>query len=372
MIRIIGKIPSNIVVACSGGIDSMAVVHFLLHKSNGIDTVKTKVMVPNILSSYKGINLPNTNVSLPCLTKKDRKDLKFILNEKIEWVALSFVRKAHDLIDLRKILKRNKSKIGVVAKIEKPEAVKNIDEIITYSNAIMVARGDLGVEVPSEKVPLIQKKIIEKAREAGKPVVIATQLLDSMIERPVPTRAEISDIANSIFDGADALMVTGETAIGKHPKRVIKVLLRVIKETESSINYKNYFKYKRRKILNTARAISHAACSVAHDQRIETIVTMTHTGSTARMVSRYRPKSRIVAMTPFRSIARQLEIVWGIKSFVVSAYDSSDEIPQIANSVLNEEGFLLEKEKFVLTGGVPVGIKGTTNYLSVLKVNHRI
>jgi len=241
-------------------------------------------------------------------------------------------------------------------------------KIINTFDAIMVARGDLGVEVPGEKVPFIQKKVIEKSRNAGKPVVIATQLLDSMIERPVPTRAEISDIANSILDGADALMVTGETAIGKYPKKVIKVLLKVIKETELSINYKNHFKSKGRKVLNTAKAISHAACSVAHDQRIKTIVTMTHSGSTARMVSRYRPKPRIIAMTPFKLIARQLEIVWGIKSFVVPTYDSSDHIPDIAKNVLKAEGQLLNKEKFVITGGVPVGIKGTTNYLSVLKI----
>ena len=331
-----------------------------------------EVIQGGMLSSNKGFNLPNTNISQPALTKKDIDDAIFSAKQNVDWIALSFVRSSSDYDLVKSKIKNLGYDTPVMAKIEKWEAVNNAKKIINSFDAVMVARGDLGVEVPSEKVPLIQKKIIEKAREAGKPVVIATQLLDSMIERPVPTRAEISDIANSIFDGADALMVTGETAIGKHPKRVIKVLLRVIKETESSINYKNYFKYKRQKILNTARAISHAACSVAHDQRIETIVTMTHTGSTARMVSRYRPKSRIVAMTPFRSIARQLEIVWGIKSFVVSAYDSSDEIPQIANSVLNEEGFLLEKEKFVLTGGVPVGIKGTTNYLSVLKVNHRI
>ena len=331
-----------------------------------------KIVIPGVVQNRKGVNFPGVELNIPSLTDQDEEDLKLSLTNGADWIALSFVRSSSDYDLVKSKIKNLGYDTPVMAKIEKWEAVNNAKKIINSFDAVMVARGDLGVEVPSEKVPLIQKKIIEKAREAGKPVVIATQLLDSMIERPVPTRAEISDIANSIFDGADALMVTGETAIGKHPKRVIKVLLRVIKETESSINYKNYFKYKRRKILNTARAISHAACSVAHDQRIETIVTMTHTGSTARMVSRYRPKSRIVAMTPFRSIARQLEIVWGIKSFVVSAYDSSDEIPQIANSVLNEEGFLLEKEKFVLTGGVPVGIKGTTNYLSVLKVNHRI
>ena len=188
-----------------------------------------------------------------------------------------------------------------------------------------------------------------------------------MIERPVPTRAEISDIANSILDGADALMVTGETAIGNHPIKVIKVLIKVMNETESSIDYKNYFISKDHKILNTAKAISHAACSVAQDQGINTLVTMTHSGSTARMVARYRPESRIIAMTPFKFIARQLEIIWGVKAFVVSAYDSSDEIPEVAKNVLIKKGVVPGGGKFVMTGGVPVGITGTTNYLSVIK-----
>ena len=255
-----------------------------------------------------------------------------------------------------------------MAKIEKWEAVKSMEKIIETFDAVMVARGDLGVEVPGEKVPIIQKKIIEKAGQAGKPAVIATQLLDSMIERPVPTRAEISDIANSIIDGADALMVTGETAIGNHPIKVIKVLIKVMNETESSIDYKNYFISKDHKILNTAKAISHAACSVAQDQGINTLVTMTHSGSTARMVARYRPESRIIAMTPFKFIARQLEIIWGVKAFVVSAYDSSDEIPEVAKDVLIREKVVPNGGKFVMTGGVPVGITGTTNYLSVIKI----
>tara|TARA_B100001250_G_C19783464_1_gene782976 strand:- start:336 stop:1748 length:1413 start_codon:yes stop_codon:yes gene_type:complete len=346
--------------------DGLVSLEVLKHISKG--SLLCKTIISGKIKNRKGVNFPGVSLDIPTLTSQDKKDLELSLKNHADWIALSFVRSYLDYDIVKSKIKKLGYHTPIMAKIEKWEAVKSMKKIINTFDAVMVARGDLGVEVPGEKVPLIQKKVIEKSRQAGKPVVIATQLLDSMIERPVPTRAEISDIANSILDGADALMVTGETAIGKYPQEVIKILLKVIKETELSINYKNYFKSKGRKFLNTAKAISHAACSVAHDQRIKTIVTMTHSGSTARMVSRYRPKPRIIAMTPFELIARQLEIVWGIKSFVVPSYDSSDYIPDIAKNVLKAEGQLLNKEKFVITGGVPVGIKGTTNYLSVLKI----
>lgn len=327
-----------------------------------------KTIIPGIVENRKGVNFPGIALDIPTLTDQDKEDLELSLKNGADWIALSFVRSAKDFNIVRSKIKKLGYNVPIMAKIEKWEAVKSMDKIIETFDAVMVARGDLGVEVPGEKVPIIQKQIIEKAGQAGKPVVIATQLLDSMIERPVPTRAEISDIANSIIDGADTLMVTGETAIGKHPIKVIKVLIKVMKETEKSIDYKNYFISKDHKILNTAKAISHAACSVAQDQGIKTLVTMTHSGSTARMVARYRPESRIIAMTPFKFIARQLEIIWGVRAFVVSAYDSSDEIPEVAKNVLIKEGVVPNGDKFVMTGGVPVGITGTTNYLSVIKV----
>jgi pyruvate kinase len=326
-----------------------------------------KTIIPGIVENRKGVNFPGIELEIPTLTDQDKKDLELSLKNGADWIALSFVRSEDDFNIVRSKIKELGFNVPIMAKIEKWEAVKSMGKIIETFDAVMVARGDLGVEVPGEKVPIIQKKIIEKSGQSGKPAVIATQLLDSMIERPVPTRAEISDIANSILDGADALMVTGETAIGKHPIKVIKVLIKVINETERSINYKNYFISKDHKILNTAKAISHAACSVAQDQGINTLVTMTHSGSTARMVARYRPESRIIAMTPFKFIARQLEIIWGVKAFVVSAYDSSDEIPEVAKNVLIKKGVVPDGGKFVLTGGVPVGITGTTNYLSVIK-----
>jgi len=223
------------------------------------------------------------------------------------------------------------------------------------------------VELPLERVPLIQKEVIDKSTQAGKPVIIATQILDSMTSRPIPTRAEVSDIANAILDGADALMVTSETAMGEFPEKVIKVLARVIEETESAINYQDLYIERGKKHLNTAQAISHAACSVAYDQDIKILITMTHSGSTARMVSRYRPAARIIAMTPVEEISRQLSIVWGITPIVVNEYNLSTEVQDVANEALLRENILNQGEKYVITGGVPVGIPGTTNYLSVFK-----
>ena len=322
-----------------------------------------------IVENRKGVNFPEIDLNVPALTQQDEKDLLLSLEKGADWIALSFVRSPSDYTLISTKIKKAGYQTPVIAKIEKCEAVQNLQEIIQSFDAVMVARGDLGVEIPIAKVPLVQMDVIEKAHQAGKPVIVATQILDSMIERPVPTRAEVSDIANSILDGADALMVTGETAIGKHPKKVIKVLGGVIRETESAIKYHSKFEISEDNTTNTARAISHAACSVSSDQGINILVTMTHSGSTARMAARYRPSARIVAMTPFKAICRQLEIVWGVSPILVEEYESADEIPEIASLALKEKGLLNVGEKFVITGGVPVGIPGTTNYLSVLKIS---
>ena len=332
-------------------------------------TLACTALEDGIIENRKGINFPEIDLSVPTLTKQDEKDLLLSLKKGADWIALSFVRSPSDHKLISSKINKAGYKTPVMAKIEKWEAVQNLDGIIESFDAVMVARGDLGVELPIAKVPLIQMDVIEKAHQVGKPVVIATQILDSMMVRPVPTRAEVSDIANSILDGADALMVTGETAIGKHPKKVIKVLGGVIRETESAINYHSNFEMSTDKTINTARAISHAACSVASDQGINILVTMTHSGSTARMAARYRPAARIVAMTPFKKTCRQLAIVWGVSPVLVDEYESADEIPTIASLVLKEKGLLETGKKFVITGGVPVGVPGTTNYLSVLKLH---
>ena len=281
-----------------------------------------------------------------------------------------FITLYDDIVNEEKLLRDIIAKFGfttpILAKIEKWEAVKNLDGIIESFDAVMVARGDLGVEMPIEQVPLIQKEVIEKANSKGKPVIIATQILDSMVDRPVPTRAEVSDIANAILDGADSLMVTGETAIGKHPTKVIKVLSKVINKTELSIDYGQYSKWSTNKEINTANAISHAACAVSRSQRIGVLATMTHSGYTARMAARYRPASKIIALTPFKKTCRKLAIVWGVSPALVRDYKSADEIPEVANEELQKLGLIKKGESFVVTGGVPVGISGTTNYLTVL------
>jgi pyruvate kinase len=332
-------------------------------------TLKCIALVDGVIENRKGVNFPGIALNVPVLTEQDEADLQISLSKEADWIALSFVRSPSDYDLVREKIRDAGHTTPIMGKIEKWEAVQNIDGIIDSFDAVMVARGDLGVETPIEKVPLVQKEVIEKANQAGKPVVIATQILDSMIDRPVPTRAEVSDIANAILDGADSLMVTGETAVGKHPKKVIGVLSRVIEETESSIDYEKHSNKFINKKLNTANAISHAACSVSGDQGIGVLVTMTHSGSTARMAARYRPAAKIVAMTPFKETCRRLAIVWGVNPLLVDNYKSADEIPEIANKVLRKKGLIEEGERFVITGGIPVGVPGTTNYLSVLKGN---
>ena len=260
-------------------------------------------------------------------------------------------------------MKDRDSYVPVMAKIEKWEALEDLQNITEAFDGIMVARGDLGVEIPSGQVPLAQKEIIELAGANGKPVVIATQLLESMIENHTPTRAEVSDIANAIFDGVDCLMVTGETAMGKYPVEVVKTLYQVINEAEGSNNEpKNPLPEV---ITKTADAISHAVCQIAEDLEIKVIMTMTHSGSTARMISRYRPNTAIYALTPFNHIVRQLQLVWGIQSIKVDNYDNVENIPALCNTILNDLKVIDIKDQFVITGGVPMGIAGTTNYLSI-------
>ena len=320
-----------------------------------------------IIQQKKGVNFPGVALSVPVLTEQDEADIKLSLSKKADWLALSFVRSPGDYKVLKDKVEEEGYSVPIMAKIEKWEAVQNLDEIIDSFDAVMVARGDLGVEMPIEQVPIIQKEVIKKANNSGKPVIIATQILDSMIDRSVPTRAEVSDIANAILDGADTLMVTGETAIGKYPKKVIKVLSKVIKKTESSINYGEYSRWSSNNDINTANAISHAACAVSRSQRIGVLATMTHGGYTARMAARYRPSAKIIAMTPFKETCRRLAIVWGVVPVLVGDYRSADEIPEVANNELIRLGLIKKGESFVVTGGVPVGVSGTTNYLTVLK-----
>ncbi len=313
----------------------------------------------------KGVNFPRIMLKLPVLTEQDRKDLRMAVREKVDWIALSFVRSVQDKQVIDAALKEARGRIPVIAKIEKWEAVQSSADIIDAFDAVMVARGDLGVETPPEQVPLSQKKIIQEANARGKPVIIATQMLESMIKNPEPTRAEVSDIANAIFDGADALLVTGETAIGAHPVAVVETLKKVILETEKTINFHDVRQPIGRQ--TTADAISHATCQVAQDLGADCIVTMTHSGSTARMISRYRPQEKTVALTPVPATCRQLLIVWGITPYRIKKYNSTRDIAAVVKATLIDKKLIHPGKRYVVTGGVPVGQPGTTNYLTIQK-----
>ena len=326
-------------------------------------TLKCKTVIGGEISNRKGVNFPGITLETPSLTEEDIIDLKMALEQGADWIALSFVRCADDVRAVHKVMDEHGKRMPVMAKIEKWESLENLEEITNAFDGIMVARGDLGVETPASKVPLAQKKIVDLASTIGKPVVIATQLLESMIDSKTPTRAEVSDIANAIFDGVDALLVTGETAIGKYPVDVIKILKQVIFETEAATKFSDHLLSE--KLNKTSDAISNAVCEIATNLNISIIMTMTHSGSTARMISKYRPKATIFALTPFNEIVRQLQLIWGVIPIKVDNYDSVEIIPELCTKVLKELGNTKTGDKFVITGGVPMGIKGTTNYLSV-------
>ena len=330
-------------------------------------TLRCKAIIGGEIQKGKGVNFPGVSLGVPALTDQDKEDLKLALNQGSDWVALSFVRNASDINEVHKIMNNLNIHLPVMAKIEKWEALEDLENITNAFDGLMVARGDLGVEIPSGEVPAAQKKIIALASASGKPAVIATQLLESMIESHTPTRAEVSDISNSVFDGVDCLMVTGETAMGKYPVEVIKTLNQIISETEGSkITNENVLPDV---VLKTADAISHAVCQISDDLKIKVIMTMTHSGSTARMISSYRPQSSIYALTPFTKIVRQLQLIWGVQPMRVDNYDNVDSIPGLCNKILDHIKVIDKKDQFVITGGVPMGIAGTTNYLSIQVYN---
>ena len=326
-----------------------------------------KTLIGGEIQKGKGVNFPGASIGVPPLTDQDKEDLKLALNEGSDWIALSFVRNSSDIDEVHNIMDSLNIHLPVMAKIEKWEALEDLTNITDAFDGLMVARGDLGVEIPPGEVPAAQKEIISFARANGKPVVIATQLLESMIDSHTPTRAEVSDISNSVFDGVDCLMVTGETAMGKYPVEVIKTLNQVISETEGSkITNKNEFPDA---VSKTADAISHAVCQISDDLKIKVIMSMTHSGSTARMISSYRPQSSVYALTPFAKIVRQLQLIWGVQPMKVDNYDNVDSIPKLCNKILDKIKVIDSKEQFVITGGVPMGIAGTTNYLSIQVYN---
>lgn len=328
--------------------------------TNGV-SAKMEVVAGGWIGDRKGINLPGVNVSTPSLTRKDMADLQFGLDHGIDFVALSFVRKPSDVVRLKLFLEEREKVVPVVAKIEKPEACEQLDQILAESDGVMVARGDLGVEVALEKVPAIQKTIIEKARAQGKFVITATQMLESMIENPVPTRAEVSDIANAIFDGTDAVMLSAETSAGKFPVESVRMMARIAGEAQSSIKSKSLsFNVASQ---STSEIMADAAYHAAQSAEVSAIVVLTTTGTTARMVARFRPRLPIFALTTSDVAARQLSMIYGVRPILAPAYGSTEESLQEIDKVLVEGGHLQRGDMIVLLAGQPMWRPGTTNML---------
>lgn len=329
--------------------------------------VKARVIQGGPFMSKKGVNLPNTEVSLPSLTEKDIKDAIFAMEVGIDWFALSFVRKPQDLLDLQDLIKKHSDvKIPIIAKIEKPEAVKDIDRIMPYTDGIMVARGDLGVEIPAEDVPLIQKDLVRKAKKAHKPVIIATQMMETMIDSMTPTRAEVNDVANSVLDGADAVMLSGETAMGKYPVEVIKQMTRIIKKVEAcemiSIP-------KHEPIIRDDRYITNSVCYNASEMaphiEAKAITTMTNTGYTAFQISSHRPNSHILTFTNNKRVKTMLNLLWGVRAIYYDRFVSTDETVVEINKIAKEKGFVKEGDMIINLTSMPIKQKGMVNTLRV-------
>jgi pyruvate kinase len=334
--------------------------------------VKVVVTLGGDLSSKKGINLPDTKITLPALTDKDLTDLDFIIDQKLDWVALSFVRNVKDLIILRNKLEEKKSKTKIIAKIEKPEAIENIRDIIVESDGIMVARGDLGVELPIEKVPLIQKQIIKKCLHRAKPVIVATQMMESMIERTKPNRSEITDVANAVLEGADAVMLSGETATGAHPTLVVETMKKIIEEVERTdyhYSLEDELAPQPHSPSFLSDAICYNACKLAKDVESQALIGMTQSGYTAFMLSSYRPKAPLFIFTKERTLVNQLSLSWGVRAFFYDEEESLDDIIFDQIEILKERGFLKSGDVAVSTGSTPVHLHLPTNTLKITKLD---
>ena len=326
-----------------------------------------RIMRGGKLSSHKGINIPNLSMDIPSLTDKDYQDILFGIKNRVDFIGLSFVRSAKDITKVREILKENKAEeISLIAKIEKKEAVSNLKEIIEFSDGIMIARGDLGVEIPLEDVPLVQKNIIKKCNFVGKPVITATQMLMSMMNNPRPSRAEVADVANAILDGTDAVMLSEETAVGKYPLEAVGIMNKIAQSVEKGIDYEKILKERSLSVRpNSADVISHATCQVATNIKAQAIVTFTFSGSTARMVSRYRPPVPIIAASTKESTVKKLALNWGVFSFKIEELSATDDMINRSRKLALESGLVKKGDKIVVTAGIPFRIPGTTNLLKV-------
>ncbi len=343
---------------------------FEVISTNKKDEVKLRNIQGGKLSSKKGVNLPNTKISTPSLTKKDKKDLMYAISKELDWVALSFVRDASDMINLRKIIeKHSEEKIPTIAKIEKPEAINNIEEIIQNSDGIMVARGDLGIEIPSEEVPLLQKRIVYLAKKHRIPVIIATQMMESMIDSIKPSRAEVNDVANSIMDGADAVMLSAETSVGKYPAEVVTQISKII----TSVEYSDMISVpesppKIKTNRYTTKFICYHAAQIANETKIAAITTLTHSGYTGFQVSSWRPHSNILVFTSNKRILCRLNLLWGVKAFYYDRSVSTDKTIQEINEIVNKKGFAKKGDMVINLASMPVKESGMVNTLKISEI----
>ncbi|RNF40852.1 pyruvate kinase [Planococcus salinus] len=339
-------------------VDSIDLANSLIH---------TNVENAGVLKSKKGVNVPGVSVQLPGITEKDAKDILFGIEQNVDFVAASFIRRASDVMEIRELLEKNGgSHVQIIPKIENQEGVDNIDEILLVSDGLMVARGDLGVEIPAEEVPLVQKKLIENCNSAGKPVITATQMLDSMQRNPRPTRAEASDVANAIFDGTDAIMLSGETAAGLYPLESVQTMYSIAIKTEEALNYKQIVSARRKeKESNMTEAIGQAVAYTALNLRVKAIIAPTESGHTAKMISKYRPGAPIIAVTSTEIPSRKLTLVWGVQPIVGSKVESTDELLEKAVEESLKHNYVKHGDLVVITAGVPVGQAGTTNLMKV-------
>ncbi|MDB5203833.1 MAG: pyk [Ferruginibacter sp.] len=334
--------------------------------------VLMSVTLGGTLLPKKGVNLPDSELTMPSLTEKDIADLDFIIAQKLDWVALSFVRKAVDIINLKKRIKAQNGKIKVISKIEMPEALKNLRDIIIESDGVMIARGDLGVEIPIEQVPVIQKDIIRKCMHRAKPVIVATQMMESMIDRTKPNRSEVSDVANAVLEGADAVMLSGETATGTYPTLVVETMSKIILEVEKTV-----YEYDRDDILRPqphspsflSDATCYSACKLAKDSQANALIGMTQSGYTAFMLSSYRPKSPLYIFSKERSLISQLSLSWGVRAFYYAEEESLDDIIFDQINILKERGFVKKDDVIINTGSTPVDMHLPTNTIKITRVD---
>lgn len=363
------ELPQDIAVGSSILIDD-GLIGMQVERIDGADIV-CRVLNGGAVSNNKGVNIPNAHLSMPFISEKDHQDILFAIKNGYDFIAASFTRCADDIMQIRHILQENNCHtINIIAKIENMEGVENIDEILRVVDGVMVARGDLGVEVPLEDVPSLQKKLIQRGIAAGKPVITATQMLDSMIKNPRPTRAEATDVANAIYDGTSAIMLSGESAVGAYPVEAVETMVRIALRAEADMDYIRRFSRDTSASTDVTNAISHATVTSAHDLNASAIITVTKSGSTARILSRYRPACVIVGCTTEKHVWRQLALSWGTVPLMIAEESNTDDLFEHAVDAAVQNGLVHDGELVVLTAGVPLGISGTTNLMKVHVVGH--